>query len=67
MPEELLLMVIKSLQAKIEEGFPSKSDQTSLVVSVLCYFFKVGRCKIFGYLQFMYYSSSSDRLLPLAA
>lgn len=33
MPEELLPTVIISLRARVEEGFPFKSDQTSLLVS----------------------------------
>ena len=33
MPEELLPTLIMSLRARVEEGFPFKSDQTSLLVS----------------------------------
>lgn len=32
MPEELLLNMVKALQATIEEGFPFRSDQTDLLV-----------------------------------
>lgn len=35
MPRELLPTVIKSLQARTEEDFSSKMDQTSLLVSIL--------------------------------
>lgn len=48
MPEELLPTVISSLQARIEEGFLLRSDQTSLLVSVqiLCMYFSTIRAKL---------------------
>ncbi|XP_052210867.1 uncharacterized protein LOC127813768 isoform X2 [Diospyros lotus] len=35
MPEDLLPTVISSLQARIEEGFPHRSDRTSLLASAI--------------------------------
>lgn len=37
MPEELLPTVIMSLRARVDEGFPFKSDQTNLLVSFVRY------------------------------
>ncbi|XP_008437482.2 uncharacterized protein LOC103482890 isoform X1 [Cucumis melo] len=35
MPEELLLNMVKALQATIEEGFPFRSDQTDLLAAAI--------------------------------